>query len=152
MSNGGERDVWAELVLGAPRPFVDPETGEVVMEQPVIRPGKRKAVDTGYVMLNMEAMVTVGQHLNMPAALILMEAARQWRMGNGAVALTRAFGNRLGLTEWQRRSAVAELSKLGEATGWVRVTQAGHRAPEVRMATEGMRRLWRAGKSAALPE
>ena len=76
-------------MLAVPANFT-PQTGEVIMEQPVIQPARRKAVDAGYVILNMDAMVQAGRHLNMPAALVLMEAARQWRMGNGAVAVTAA--------------------------------------------------------------
>ena len=148
MSSDGKNDPWADLVLGAARPFVDPETGEVVMEQPVILPVKRKA-DAGYAMVNMDAMVEAAQHLNMPAALILMEAARQWRMGNGPVAVTAAFGGRLGLTERRRRSAVEELAELASATGWVQVTQHNHQAPQVEMTTKGMRRIWRAARPPA---
>jgi hypothetical protein len=152
MSSDGGNDPWADLVRGAARPFVDPETGEVIMEEPIIQPAKRKAVDAGFVMLNMAAMVEVGRHLGGPAMVILMEAARQWRMGNGAVAVTAAFGDRLGLTEWRRRGATAELVKLAEATGWVRVVQNSHQAPRVQMTTEGMRRIWRAGAAVKSPQ
>ena len=66
MSSDGGDDPWADLVRGAARPFVDPETGEVIMEHPVIQPVKRKAADAGYLMMNMEAMVEVGRHLQAP--------------------------------------------------------------------------------------
>lgn len=146
MSSDGGNDPWAELVLGAARPFVDPETGEVIMEQPVIQQVERKAVDAGYAMVNMEAMAVAARHLGGPGMVILMEAARQWRMGNGAVAVTAAFGARYGLTERRRRSAVEDLADLARATGWVKVTQHNHQAPRVQMTTEGMRRVWRAAR------
>jgi hypothetical protein len=142
-------DIWAELLRGPTRPFTDPETGEVIMEQPIVQPSKRKAVDDGFVMVNMEAMARAAQHLGGPGMVILMETARQWRMGNGAVAVTAAFGARFGMTERRRRSAVADLVELAKATGWVRVSQDNHRAPRVEMTAEGMRRVWRAATSAA---
>lgn len=148
---GGDRelDVWADLVLGAARPYTDPGTGEVVMEQPFIHSGKRNAVDAGYVMVNMEAIAVAARHLGGPGMVILMEVARQCRMGNGAVAVTAAFGSRYGLTERRRRSTVENLVELARATGWVKVTLHNHQAPRVQMTTEGMRRIWRAAPSAA---
>ena len=152
MSSSDGKDPWAELVHGAPQPFVDPQTGEVVMEQPVIRPAKRKAADAGYVMVNMEAMTVAARHLGSAGMVILLEAARQWRMGNGAVAVTAAFGARYGLSEWRRRSAVAELAELAQATGWVKVSQNNHQAPRVQMTTEGIRKVWRAKATTQRPE
>lgn len=151
MSIDDKKDPWAELMLGEARPFVDPVTGEMVMEQPVLGPGKRKAVDAGYVMLSMDAMAVAVRYLGGPAMLILMEAARQWRMGNGSVAITSGLAVRLGLTRRQRLGAVADLVKLGEGTGWVKVTRASHRAARVQMTTAGMRKVWRL-KSAGEPE
>lgn len=152
MSSSDGKDPWAELVRSAPQALVDPSTGEVVIEQLVTRPRKRKAVDAGYVMLNMDAMAVAARHLGGPGMVILMEAARQWRMGNGAVAVTAAFGTYHGLTERRRRSAITDLVKLEEATGWVKVSQYKHRAPRVEMTTAGMQRVWRAKAAASRPE
>lgn len=152
MTSSDKNDPWAEMMLGAARPYVDPETGEVVMEQPVIQPVKRKAVDAGYAMVNMEAMAVAARYLGGPGMLILLEAARQWRMGNGAVAVTAAFGTRHGFSERRRRSAVADIAELAQATGWVRVSQTNHRAPRVEMTAEGMRKVWRSKATDPQPE
>ena len=143
MSSDGKNDPWAELLLGSARLFADPQPSDAAVEQAATQPAKRKA-DAGYVMVNMDALVVAGGALNVPGLLILLEAARQWRMGNGAVAVTTAFGTRLGLTDKQRRGAVAELAALADTTGWVKVTQYGKAAARVHLTTTGMRKLWRA--------
>ena len=73
--------------------------------------------------------------------LILMEAARQRRLGNGGLAVPAAFRGSLGITRKQKLAALADLVAFGEAVGWTNVTQSNHRATRVQPTTSGMRRL-----------
>ena len=142
----------AKWTYGEERDFVDPQTGEVIKERPVLFEGmgKRRKVRAnamGFVVLNMDAAVTAGRFLGGPGMLILMEAARQWRMGNGAVSLTTAFCERLGVTPRGARTAVVELEGMEAETGWLKVMRAGNKAVAVVLTAEGLTRIWHRGGS-----
>ncbi len=131
--------------LGEERDFVDPQTGEVIKEMPLLYPDAGRtprAAGLGFVVLNMDAVAVAAHHLGGTGLLVLMEAARQWRLGNGSVSLTTAFCERLGITRQGARTAARELGALAAATGWVKVRQIGNRAVEVSVTTEGLARIW----------
>jgi hypothetical protein len=136
--------------FGSDRTFVDPMTGDVIVERPILLPGtvaKRDAnggpATSPFAIINMDALWQLQPALGNAAGLIiLLEAARQNRMNGGSIKLTTGFQNKRGLSRRQVRTAVKDLAALAEDTGWLKVNRDGQQAAVVEITDLGMRKIW----------
>jgi hypothetical protein len=147
------------LKLGQPRAFVDPATGESIIETPVMLPAttnrvKRRAgggvqphqTGFGFVVLNTEALWAMRLFLeNATALLLVAEAARQRKMNGGSLKVTSAVRVRYGLSDKVARTAVDAVAALAADTGWVKVHRTNHSAPVIEITDLGIGQIWHTG-------
>jgi hypothetical protein len=147
-----------EHQLGPERAFTDPQTGEVITEQPVLLPTlpkmKRRGrvgvqpcqTGFGFVVLNTEALWAMRLFLeNATALLLVAEAARQRKMNGGSLKVTSAVRVRYGLSDKVARTAVNAVADLAVDTGWVKVHRTNHSAPVIEVTDLGLEQIWHSG-------
>ena len=147
-----------EHQLGPERSFTDPQTGEVITEQPVLLAAlprvKRRSRGSvqpsqtgfGFVVLNTEALWVMRLFLeNATALLLVTEAARQRKMNGGSLKVTSAVRVRYGLSDKVARTAVDAVAALAADTGWVKVHRTNHSAPAIEVTDLGLEQIWHSG-------
>ena len=144
-------------VLGPEHAFVDPLTGEVILERPVVT--GTSAADSprsarlrpehpgGFVTVTMEGLIQTRKKTSNPAAILLvLEAARQARMNGGGLLVTEALRSRLDISRQEARTAIASMSSL-IADEWIVLDRESPRsAVSMKVTPKGLKCIWYNGR------